>query len=505
MTAALASLKKGERLVIEEEIGKKNRVRRITQFHNGINEEWGVHNNSVVNLARAVVERVFVVKIDGRYQSPPQPRKSVKKMLKTFSHKLLSHMGALQPITTKQFVDNYVGRKHKMYAKAVESLSETPIEPKDAYISAFIKDEKTNFRAKPNACPRIIQPRSPRFNVSVGVYLKPWEKALFPAIAAVFRGTTVAKGLNAEQRANLLRSKWEKFKDPVAVMLDAKRFDQHCNSQIIDWLHWMEERSFPELRRFNKMRKENVCYGRADDGTVKYTVKGRVMSGDMDTASGDTLIMCAMTWTIMEELGIAYEYINDGDDGVLIIESADKLRLRSRFHDAFLDYGFTMKWDGDTKNFEEIEFCQCQPVLTTQGWRMVRRPEVALAKDVMTLKRPRDGQHLKMLANSIGHSGRALAGDLPIFWKLYQNMIYDERDDIEFTSGMQFMSVGMNTDFTEPTAEVRLNFWRTFGILPEQQQHIENLICNGNYYDLDLAPVPLDFVSDRRIEVLISE
>jgi hypothetical protein len=229
-------------------------------------------------------------------------------------------------MTTKEFVVTYVGRKRRMYELAADSLEMRPLERKDAFITAFIKDEKTNLTLKHDPCPRIIQPRSARFNIEIGKYLKPMEKAVFRGIAAVFQDVTVFKGLNASERGTLLAKKWRRFRCPVGVLLDASRFDQHCNEEIIKWEHSLWERLSPEgrLKQLNRMRFRNVCYARTPQGGFKYKLPGRRMSGDMDTALGNCTTMCAMTWSFMRSIGVTkYAYANDGDDGVLIVEKHD--------------------------------------------------------------------------------------------------------------------------------------------------------------------------------------
>jgi hypothetical protein len=398
-------------------------------------------------------------------------------------------------MSTEEFVDTYVGRKRKMYEAAVESLAIMPVEEKDSYISAFIKDEKTDFRSKPNACARVIQPRSPRFNVAVGVYLKPLEKALFRGIAGVFHGVTVAKGLNAFERGALLAQKWGKFRRPVGIMLDAKRFDQHCSRSMIEWKHMVEERVFPELRRYNRWRVQNRCYGRTPEGSIKYVVDGCTMSGDMDTASGNCLIMCGCTWTVMRDIGLTkYEYINDGDDGVLIVEADQVGRVRKEFQRRFLELGFTMKWDGDTDVLERVEFCQSQPIWDGKHWRMVRRPTNALAKDTVTLKRV-DRDTIEDQRNAIGWCGLSLAGDLPVFGAFYRTMATGPCPTPKFETGMDFLARGLTPLSGPITEEARLSFWKAFHITPDTQLDIELYYANLEPHSGD--PTPTDVIANE--------
>lgn len=450
-------------------------------------EHWGVHNNSPDNLLRAIGERVFSVELGGRQVVPPQPSaNAVRKGLQLFKHKLLVAAGKISPIATDTFVCNYVGRKRALYQRAADSLLLKPLQRSDAYISSFIKDEKMNLTRKSDPCPRIIQPRSPRFNVVIGKHLRPMEKRVFRGIAEIFGGVTVMKGLNADERGKALFSKWRKFDAPRAILLDAKRFDQHCNRQVIEWEHsvWESLTTHPEeLKILNRMRKINTCYARSGQCSIKYKVNGGRMSGDMDTALGNCTTMCAMTWSFMRSIGCRkFSYLNDGDDGVLIVEEEYRTAVLGNFKQYFLQFGFTMKLEGEASIMEHVEFCQSRPIQYEPGkWRFVRDPTICISKDTLTLKRVKDRDTLSVLRNSIGWCGLSLAGDMPIFCQLYRKMIVDgEQIDLDYSTGMQMLSKRMEPKFQDPTDTCRYSFWLAYAISPDNQIALENEMSMQN-------------------------
>jgi hypothetical protein len=445
----------------------------------GGGEQWGVHNNSVANIERALVERVLTVKGEGGLQvTPPQPKPGlVRKRLMTFRNKLLHVTGRTTKLTTEQFVSGYVGRKRRMYELVAESLEVRPLCKQDAYISAFIKDEKTNLTRKDDPCPRIIQPRSPRFNVEIGRHLRPMEHAIFRGIGRVFRSVTVMKGLNASERGIELSRKWGRFADPVALMLDASRFDQHCSKDIIAWEHSVEEAvawERSELRELNKLRKVNYCYARAPGGGFEYTLHGTRMSGDMDTAMGNCLTMCAMMWSFVTDMGVkSFEFANDGDDGVLFVEKGDLEVLLCHFPRYFLELGFTMKLEGIAYELEHIEFCQSRPVFDGHSYRMVRDPRICVGKDSLYLGSDTSEEAIIAHRNGVGWCGAALAGDMPVFNRFYASMISAGAPPRVYTTGMQFLSHGMEPRFRDPTEETRLSFYKAFDLTPDAQIAIE--------------------------------
>jgi hypothetical protein len=463
-------------------------------------DDWVVQNNNRENIIRAVGERIFTVAMGGSQVAPPLPKRGyVSKELGAFRNRLVGHVGRVEGISTEQFVEGYQGRKRRVYQRAVDSLELVPLSAKDALISAFIKDDKIKRSAiKPDPVPRIIQPRSSRFNVMIGLHLKPMEKAVFGGIAAVFKSTTVFKGLNADERGRVLERKWNRFKKPVAIMLDAIRFDQHCSSQLIDWEHGLEESMAADpqgLRILNNMRKTNKCYARAHDGGVKYSVKGKRMSGDMDTAFGNCTSMCAMTWSFMRSIEVDdYEFINDGDDGALIMEEENLCHALENYFDYYLKLGFQMKLEGIARKIEHIDFCQSRPVWAGDHYRMVRNPKVCMAKDSFCLRNYRTPEEYENFRSNVGHCGLALAGDMPIFCQLYRKFTTkeDNRDTI-YETGMQYMAHGMCAKDAFVSDDTRVSFWEAFDISPDEQLAAEELILSTDF-SINGMPVENDFL-----------
>ncbi|AHA85528.1 ORF2 [Beet western yellows virus associated RNA] len=80
-----------------------------------------------------------------------------------------------------EFLACYAGRKKTIYAKAILSLAATPLNIRDFRVRAFIKKEKDKLLSS-NSDPRIIQPRHPRFLVSLGRYIRPLEQIVYKSL-----------------------------------------------------------------------------------------------------------------------------------------------------------------------------------------------------------------------------------------------------------------------------------------------------------------------------------
>jgi len=218
------------------------------------------------------------------------------------------------------------------------------------------------------------------------------------------------------------------------------------------------------------------------------------MSGDMDTALGNCTTMCAMMWSFMRHLGLTkFEFANDGDDGVLIVEEDEGARVLHTFRDYFLRFGFQMKLEGTATKLEDIEFCQAHPIWVNGSYRMVRDPRVCLAKDSFCLRNYRTVEDYRHFRASVGYCGLSLAGDMPIFSALYRKFVEGESDnrDTAYETGMQFMAHGMGVKCDPVSDETRVSFWEAYDISPDEQVNLENLIRSTSFA-LDVMPVDAD-------------
>lgn len=445
--------------------------------------EYRVHNNNIVNLERAILERVFNVSTNGGFSPPPKPesKEYFEAKMSTFKQKLRKTLPVTTPISPEQFAGLYTGRRRRIYEEAVASLYMEGVKRKDSYISAFVKAEKINFTAKPDPAPRVIQPRTPRYNVEVGKFLKPLEKRVYRGVAKVFGSTTVMKGLNARERGRAISRKWARFRNPVAVGLDASRFDQHVSRVALEWEHSIYHGCFrghdlKEITKLLEWQIDNRGYGRCEDGTLKYRTDGCRMSGDMNTALGNCLLMCAMVWSFMNDMTVDdFELVNDGDDCVLFFERERLDEIMVGVKPWFLGMGFSMKVEEPVFEIEHIEFCQSRPVFDGNDYLMVRDIRTALAKDCVSIKPFDRERDLLRYCGSIGEGGLNLTGGIPVWQDFYRMLVESScgyklvAGDALLESGMFRLADRMNRLYTPPTAETMISFEKAFGISPDMQ------------------------------------
>ncbi len=442
--------------------------------------------NSLDTLLRAVTERVFLVKKDGALVRPPRPQPGV------FAARLLPVLRILEPllpstapVSHQQFVDRYSGRKRLVYQNALEDMRTGRYSlEEDASVKVFVKYEKTDRTTKRDPVPRVISPRNPRFNIRVGRYLSPSEEKIFHSLGLMFHDEhpTVIKGFNASDSARVLREKWELYFDPVAVGLDASRFDQHVSVDALKWEHKIYSRCFhgkhrTRLKKLLAYQLENHCSGSVPDGEVKYLVNGTRMSGDMNTSLGNCVLMCSMMKAYFLHKGVDAQLANNGDDCVVFLERRDLPHFMAGLTDWFLELGFNMAVEDPVDVFEKVEFCQTKPVFDGSEWIMCRNPHTALAKDSVMLKCWDTPSVFRGWLDAVGTGGLALSSRLPVFQAFYSSYVRSgKRRPIprellpwSFTN----MCVGMTRTPGIVLPEARCSFWEAFDITPDEQLEYE--------------------------------
>jgi hypothetical protein len=443
--------------------------------------KYTVHNDGIETAKRAVFERVYLA------NGKPPPKvdgETFYKLTRESSRRLKKYLKTCHPMRKEDFPSSYRdARRRKIYTKAVESLEFRPITWKDSYISGFVKKEKICITLKPDPAPRLIQPRSPRYNVELGVYIKPAENLVYDAISELFGGRTVAKGLNALERGNLIAEKWNSLKDPVAIGIDARRFDQHVRKEALKMEHAIYKHLYRSATREERdrlawllsMQLQTTGFVNTPDGTLKYKVEGGRCSGDMNTSLGNVLIMCLAvdSWATSVGLRGKAHFINDGDDGVIFMERED-LAKAGTLPAFFKKLGFNMKVEEPAYYLEDVEFCQCRPVATVDGYKMVRSIGKMIGKDTLTWKEIDNEKYWNAYRLAISKGGLALAGDIPVasaFYRMLGRGAGTRAAEIPM-SGMMYLARGMQ-ERKEITAETRASFCLAFNCTPDEQRSLE--------------------------------
>ncbi|ABM92360.1 replicase/polymerase, partial [Nootka lupine vein clearing virus] len=484
---------------------KLRRLYKLNTMHSGY--QFSIHNNSYQNLRRGLIERVYYVenKQKGELQACPRPEQGVFKEMAYLRRRFVNVCGQHTRISTEQFVDLYQGRKRTIYQQAAESLSERPLDRKDAELRTFVKAEKFNQSKKPDPAPRVIQPRNPRYNVKLGLYLKKFEKHACRALDRIWGGPTVMKGYTVEEVGQHIRGAWCQYSRPVAIGFDMERFDQHVSVPALQFEHSLYMGCFsndPELRELLDMQLHSFGIGLSSNGYCRYKTEGGRKSGDMNTGLGNCALACLITKHVLR--GVPCRLINNGDDCVVVCDELDAARVMALVAPGWARFGFKCIVEKPVRNFEEIVFCQMQPMFDGETWLMVRTVDVALSKDCHSTVRWDSVKQAKKWLRAVGMCGIRLTGGVPIMQEFYQKMV-DSTESCELKNmegllegtGFYILAKNSKRGYRAISDEARFSFYLMTGIVPDVQTALEHEIAAGKInMEIDLSAGPPEFLAE---------
>jgi hypothetical protein len=442
-----------------------------------------VHHDCIHNQLLAVANRVCGV--------VPRPTAEGLSALRVAA----KVVGRQLPVTTPE--DYYVmpmrygGAKRTRYLNATDDVLAFGLSPRDATIKMFVKTERIQpDQAKPNPDPRAIQFRNARYCVELSRYLKPIEEHLY-ALSGVSRGVpptrVVAKGLNQVERAELLKEKLAHFVRPVVLSLDASRFDKHVDEEALRVEHSVYVGCCPDpyFALLLSWQLGNRCFSSRG---LSYKVVGKRMSGDMNTALGNCLLMVIMLVAYMTWCK-KWDLLDDGDDVLLIVEESDLPRVVGTVKDAFLAFGHELKVESVTRVLEQVEFCQSRPIEWSPGkHKFVRNPWKVLSTALTGVKYfNQDGARAKLLY-SIGICELVLSLGVPVLQEfalaILRNCGVDEGLQLPPDGSLmsrvrrELRTLGLRTlqrvDPQPVQTCARLSFELAFGMTPARQVQAES-------------------------------
>lgn len=473
-----------ESIKVIRDHGKKKVRQAMGYVRGNVGNNIFFYNNSYSVVIRALTERLYYVKGQDGFVPCPRPSVDFKQTLKSFTSKLLKRLPSLPTVwTNEQFVRSYTGSKAKRYQRASERLGATGPKRSYGYWKTFIKAEFYDGSSKNNPCPRLIQPRSPEYNVLVGRFLRPAEKLIYKAIDRVYKHHVVLKCDSPWQRAETIRSYWGEFRNPVFVGLDASRFDQHVSPEALEYEHSVYNAIFndPELREYLSWQIENVGYASSPEFEIRYQSRGVRGSGDMNTALGNVLLMCAITHHYLSELPCRWRFINDGDDCGIFMEAED-LHYLDALPNHHLRFGFEMEVEPPAYEIEHVEFCQSRPINCGNGrYMMVRNIHKAIKQDAVVIDL-RNWASVDAVLAATGICGLALYEGMPVLDEFYRWLGTMSTDDKIISRLLDDHFMGPRTwrsfasqrrDFQIDVDVARVSIYKAFGILPDAQRELE--------------------------------
>lgn len=428
--------------------------------------------------------------------------------------------------------------RRKCYSEALQSLLSADLTKRDAMIKSFVKCEKIKI-IEEDKDPRMIQARTPRWNVELGKFTRLIEHQLYQ-IRSHKGNRIIAKGLTPRRRAYLLKAVWEQWRQPVALSLDLSRWDMHVRKPLMEAMQsvYLAVMPSPYLKWLIENLRNNV--GITSQGVMFKRPDG-VTSGDMTTALGNCTAVVVIIFSLLEmikqksirdemrvlvesdqhaepedlsnvtqlmnlaeriavkqkDLGLPtpLDLIDDGDDHVIITTKELAKPIGEALTLFYRMIGHKLTVEGITTEFEKITFCQSRPVELRQGWVMAQNPDKVLASAFMIpqsfIKDPEEYMSQMFTGRAILHAGEPILG--PLFQKLaerYPCRSFDWTSN-EFRTVFQGLNLRINQlveegyDYSwhqvrdlndDITHEVRAKYFLSWGIDVDKQLEYERMV-----------------------------
>lgn len=327
-------------------------------------QPFALHANSLVNEMACVRNRIVMEVPRPTARRMARIRHVAMELADAWTHE----MGMPEQWTTAQAVKHMVARHGaKLYGPAGESLGARPLTKLDMKVSMFLKAEKWQLPLTEQLkTPRAIQYRGPRYNILLAKFLGPVEAKLYPLLSGGRSITRVhsSKGLSPNNRSVLVEKLWRRHSRPTALCLDSSRFDAHVSEEALMIEHSIYGRMYSQNRLLAWMlRGQRRNRGTGVWGT-KYRVRGCRMSGDVNTALGNTVLNASILKSCCPD---GVDILVEGDDAVLFGSREEILALARTIPGDLLDAGFEVRVGVVAYSVPEIQYCSSRTLPSEAG------------------------------------------------------------------------------------------------------------------------------------------
>lgn len=461
-----------------------------------------VHRGCVHNELTALYGRVL-----GTVPEPtPEGIADLKKGMSRIG-RMLKTKNIFERLPYQTILDQYSGSKRTRYERAALDLAEGPVEKRDARVTAFVKAEKRQESDEKD--PRLIQFRTPKYNLELATYLKPVEHALLRHRGprrGLRRTFVIAKGRDSVERARLIKEKWDAFGDPVCVSIDSKRFDKHVSAQALKAEHGVYNSIYSDSYLAKLLSWQVLNKGKSMNG-IRYKVKGNRMSGDYNTGMGNCLLVAAMVEQYLMSLTLKrWDYFTDADDCLVFCEREDLDRVLATMQPYFLRFGQEVTIDKVAFEFWDIRHCQAAPLETGAGLRMIRDWRKVLSQAFAGYNHYHDPKGGMRVMKSTAQCELVLNAGVPILQTLSTRILtlldplrfarVLETDKVVWLAGIEARRrhfALFEARAVEVTAASRACFERVFGLTSEQQLAWEEWLEGLDFENIDLSRLRAHF------------
>lgn len=321
-------------------------------------QRFGLHVHDIEAEVQTLANRHL-------FKTPdPEIRSVAWRELKNSLDELGNMMGPVAISPKSLVLSGKTGRKLKRMQAGIRDYYMAGVQHKHSNIKEMQKLELYRVGDLAVKECRGIQYRDVRYNAALSRHLLAIEHKLRNLAGRNRSVPFLAKGKDCKQRAVALAKQAERFDDPVWVCADHSRFDAHVNPELLALEHrfYLQRRGYNrELKRLLKWQRKNT--GRTCGG-VEYKMRGKRMSGDLNTALGNSLLNYGMLSSWLKCSGVDGEIFLDGDDSVIVLERSSLPYLLAPVP-FFEQFGMVTVTDV-VEEFSKVDFCQTRPVYSPE-------------------------------------------------------------------------------------------------------------------------------------------
>lgn len=458
------------------------------------------HSDCVCNQERALRNRVM--------GAVPLPTPGGLNLLRAARDEVTRSLPRVTSYDVFALANRHTGAKRERYHSATLRYLDRGVSRVDSYLSMFVKAERLNPGAKVDPDPRAIQFRSAVYCVALSQHLRPCEDVLYQldnASDGVPPSRNVAKSLNQGERAMLLVRKMAAFDAPLVIGLDMSRFDKHVAQALLklEAQIYLFMNQDPEFRKLLEMQQTNTGFTKTG---LKYKVKGRRCSGDMNTAIGNVVLMLLMLIALCRiKLRLArWDCLDDGDDALLIVEQRDLNAVVAELGKTFLSFGMVAKIETPTSSVFGIEFCQSRVVeYSANRYKFVRDYRAVISKALCGIRHWENESYRRSVIRAIGTCELALSLGVPVLQAYAVALLRNAggKGDVGRAPGhlvyraqREARAFGVELRDIEPVSIeqcARESFEASFGLCCSDQLSLERKFASWQFEITGLVQVPL--------------
>lgn len=441
------------------------------------------YNKCACNEYSALINRHLLEPVDG---FNPKLAETILEKQRTLFLKDLNNSNVVK--ATHEFVMKNTRKCiYSRYNTAYRKIINNRLTPNEypTLSEAFVKYEKWSYDkiTNGNKAPRVIQHRSYEYLHQLKSFILPISK-LFKNSSNLTHNqpinTIFMKYYKNHEQIAILKNNWDKFKRPCCLCLDMEAFDGHVTTTILESEHKTWESFYKDAPTMLKCLKLLLSKQLKNSGItkngIKYLKEGSRLSGEWSTSDGNSVDNYYMLRAFIEHI-IAYIHVN-GDDSLILMDQDDLDKLKDLGF--FKIFGMICKQDRIALTFEDINFCQCNPVEINGSYRFIKTPIRSMSRSTVC-----PSQYIKCIDRYLAGVGLCeLASNVgvPILQTWALRMLVDSG----FTKplGKVDKNFALYTDL--PTIEIqpisnktRLSFFDAFNISPNEQIFLENSILTG--------------------------